>query len=184
MYKAKIKVGEKFNKLTALKYVNHRETKKGKVAQWLFKCDCGKECIKDEINVRRNHTKSCSRSCKPYLGKGIALENALYEKYKRTALDRNLEFNITKEELISLSKQNCYYCNISPLQKYYKKDKTEVLLYNGIDRIDNLKGYTKNNCNTCCIRCNTAKNNMSVKDFKDWFHKIINNKCKILFDEF
>lgn len=174
MQKHKLKEGDKFNKLTALKYNGHREGISGKVSQWLFKCDCGKECIKDDVNVRRGHTKSCSRTCGIYLGKNISLENGLYSKYKREALKRNLEFKLTKDELISLSKRNCNYCNIEPLQKYYKKTNSDKLLYNGIDRVNNEKGYLLENCVPCCIKCNTAKNNLSLEEFKSLISKIYN----------
>lgn len=181
-YQPKIQIGEKFGKLTYGGYVGHREGSNGRVAQGLFICDCGKECIKDEVNVRRGHTKSCSRFCAPYLGKDIALENALYEKYKRTAKDRDLEFTISKEEFIKLSKQSCTYCGIEPKQIYYKKNKLENLVYNGIDRYDNTKGYIKDNCVTCCIVCNRAKNNLSMEDFLNWIERISLFRCRYLYN--
>ncbi len=185
-YKAKLKTGDVFGELTAIKYVGHRITKKGLVSQWLFMCSCGRESIKDDIQVRREHTKRCNKGCHRYLGKGIALENKLYDTYKRHAIDRNIEFEITKEDFINLTKLNCEYCDISPLQKYRSKHQKlgeEPLVYNGVDRIDNMKGYTKDNCITACKRCNQGKNNMSIIDFRNWIKNIIETKSKILFNE-
>ena len=56
MGKIKDITGEKYNKLTAIKYVG--KTKSGS-AIWLWKCDCGneKEIIAD--SVKTGNTKSC-----------------------------------------------------------------------------------------------------------------------------
>ncbi len=58
-------------------------------------------------------------------------------------------------------------------------------VYNGIDRLDNALGYTLDNCVPCCKRCNQAKNNMGLKEFRAWLvraykHTIETggNKCK------
>lgn len=48
------------------------------------------------------------------------------------------------------------------------------LIYNGIDRIDNAKGYTIENSVTCCKRCNFAKRNMSYDEFISWGKKLGN----------
>jgi hypothetical protein len=40
-----------------------------------------------------------------------------------------------------------------------------VYLFNGIDRLDNAEGYTKENCVPCCAEVNFAKGTMNQKDF-------------------
>lgn len=97
---------------------------------------------------------------------------------------------LTLEEAVYLFKQNCHYCNSPPSQNYnaYKTQKTNrytsgnikrcdsaEILYNGIDRIDSNKDYTKDNCVTCCKKCNYAKAEMSTEEFKDWIFKIFNH---------
>lgn len=37
--------------------------------------------------------------------------------------------------------------------------------YNGVDRVDNTKGYTLENCVTCCAEANYAKRALSYADF-------------------
>lgn len=39
---------------------------------------------------------------------------------------------------------------------------------NGIDRVDNSKGYTSDNCVPCCWACNNAKKNNSSSEFLAW----------------
>lgn len=43
---------------------------------------------------------------------------------------------------------------------------------NGIDRIDSSKGYSDDNCVSCCSMCNLMKNNYSVYDFLNHINKI------------
>ena len=47
--------GEKFGKLTAIKFFKRENNK----TYWLFKCDCGKECFLNIHSVRTNQTRSC-----------------------------------------------------------------------------------------------------------------------------
>jgi hypothetical protein len=47
--------------------------------------------------------------------------------------------------------------------------------YNGVDRIDNSIGYTKENCVPCCTICNWAKSNRGVDEFKDYIEGICKN---------
>jgi hypothetical protein len=41
----------------------------------------------------------------------------------------------------------------------------DTFIYNGIDRVDNNKGYTIENCVPCCTAVNYAKLDMSYSDF-------------------
>jgi hypothetical protein len=58
----------------------------------------------------------------------------------------------------------CFYCGKVPLQRV-QGVAGEQLLRNGIDRIDSLKGYTLDNCVTCCINCNREKRSQSLEEF-------------------
>ena len=61
--------GNKYGRLTVLEY---SPTTGGQGAQWLCKCECGKEVIVSGINLRRGKTKSCG--C---LQKEIQIKNLL-----------------------------------------------------------------------------------------------------------
>jgi hypothetical protein len=45
-------------------------------------------------------------------------------------------------------------------------------LYNGIDRIDNARGYERDNIVPCCKFCNRAKSAMPQKEFIDLVRRI------------
>lgn len=106
---------------------------------------------------------------------GESLRNRLYDSYKRNAKNKNNIFNLTKEEVFELFKQNCYYCGIIPSKKIIKKGSYGYFIYNGIDRLDNHKGYTKQNSVSCCSFCNYTKNKTDFKEFIIWVRKVYNH---------
>ena len=48
----------------------------------------------------------------------------------------------------------------------------------GIDRIDSTKGYSKDNCVSCCKMCNIMKNKFSKEDFLNKVESIYNYYIK------
>ena len=133
-------------------------------------CDCG--TIKNIAisSLRSGHTRSCGCIRKEALQaygqrkqqSSRAQYNEIYNSYKTRAKKKNIEFTLTREEFYCLIKQPCYYCHTEPNQKM--RD-TYISVYNGIDRFNNTKGYTLDNCVTACTFCNTAKGSMSVQEF-------------------
>ena len=69
-----------------------------------------------------------------------------YKEYINGALKREYEFLLSFEEFSELIDKECIYCNHNIFEEV-----------NGIDRIDNLKGYTKENTVPCCEMCNRIK---------------------------
>ena len=45
-------------------------------------------------------------------------------------------------------------------------------IYNGLDRIDNSKNHSKENCVACCKYCNYAKRERSFSEFKEWINRV------------
>lgn len=80
-----------------------------------------------------------------------------YSHYKNGAAERELCWNLTKEDFMKLvqSKDGCMYCGHIPEGK--------TLL--GIDRVDNTKGYTVENCMPCCAICNIGKGTKTAYEF-------------------
>ena len=52
---------------------------------------------------------------------------------------------MTREEFYKITKSDCHYCGSPPLTLHTAYGGSEYL-YNGIDRIDNDKGYSSDNC--------------------------------------
>jgi len=55
------------------------------------------------------------------------------------------------------------------------KAKRSIYIYNGIDRVDNSLGYVKENCKSCCFRCNKIKRDMSLEEFEQFLIKAYEN---------
>ena len=88
---------------------------------------------------------------------------AMFKLYSKSAIQRNLEFNIDITDFIRIIQKPCTYCgNIPP------KDSGR----NGLDRVENDKGYFIDNIVPCCITCNQMKGKMSVNDFVEHIKKI------------
>ena len=84
---------------------------------------------------------------------------------------RGLGFNLSKKLFTELTSSPCHYCGAEPSQVAYENNKTvegkkhSSYLYNGLDRVDNNIGYTKNNVVPCCKIHNEWKRAMPYKDF-------------------
>lgn len=104
---------------------------------------------------------------------GVSSFNRLVRQYKANAAKRKLEFSIDVSLIKELTKTNCFYCGIEPLQKIGQSN--GYYLYNGIDRKNKDIGYTKDNCVPCCKICNRAKSNMTEKEWMEWISRLFNN---------
>jgi len=74
--------------------------------------------------------------------------------YKTRAKKYGIEWGISDDIAIEMFTKNCFYCGISP-DKYH----------NGIDRVDNDKGYVINNIVPCCTICNIIKGALDIDVF-------------------
>ena len=84
----------------------------------------------------------------------------LYRNYIRGCERRNIYWNLTQEQFHKLTSAPCAYCDRLP------GSKVRSYTYNGIDRVDNSKGYIVTNSVTCCKECNFIKNN-SLLSFEE-----------------
>lgn len=152
---------------------------------WKCLCECGNIKILDGKKLRNGHTKSCgclrklisSKNCIK-LPHGEAAFNALYYSYKISTKNKKYTFNLSKNEFRSLTNNNCYYCDIKPYKKMFRKSFNGPYYYNGIDRIDNTKGYLIENCRTCCWECNQLKSSKNIKEFLMKIETIYNHRIK------
>jgi hypothetical protein len=168
--------GKRFGKLLVIRHVDKPEGIVTRSTFYECKCDCGNTKI-----IRREHL-TCGRtnSCGCLVGRTKNLpytpeviKKRIYSTYIRTAVYRNLDFTISEEEFFNLIASKCYYCGRGP-QRIAKMRGKEIP-YNGIDRLDNTKGYIKGNYITCCEDCNKAKRMMSEVEFQNLIKLIYNN---------
>lgn len=87
---------------------------------------------------------------------------------KRRCKFKERDFEIDKDFIYSLSK----YCYYTGERLAFESNKNNSA---SIERIDNNKGYTKDNTALCCKDINLMKRNLTKEEFKNICHKIITN---------
>lgn len=173
--------------------------------KWKAKCiKCGKEQIIRISNAQKRISSGCSY-CNPHFGQRMpqntfgqnryikpilyTLDERSYRSYKKKFENFNSrstckykEFNLTLEEWTRLIHGNCFYCGAPPTSdnqwnKGNNKRKTapEDFRINGIDRVDSSKGYTIDNCVSCCKMCNSMKQDIEVNNWYRQMRKILNH---------
>lgn len=130
---------------------------------WLCMCDCGtiKYVYANSLTFNKSLSCGCiARKKQP----GETAKHEIFLNYKCKCVRKNLEFKLSKDEFNVLIDQNCYYCGASPSNKS-GNEKYGYYIYNGIDRIDNNRGYELTNVVSCCKNCNLAKRKLTQEQF-------------------
>ena len=161
-------LGKTFGAITV---VDLHEVKKYRA---YFKGICNR--CNSETVVRADHLlnnpKSCT-NCVDDLQKEIAHAkypphltkyNSKLYMYKLNAKLSERVFELTKDEFTNILKSDCIYCG-----------KQEAF---GVDRIDNLKGYTLENSVPCCRMCNQMKHIFHKDAFLKQVELIYNHQLK------
>lgn len=102
-------------------------------------------------------------------------ESQLFNKYKRDARRRDINFGISESYFAKLTVRPCYYCDSEPKTVFRDKRRKGSYIYNGIDRRNNERGYLPRNCVTCCKRCNFAKARLTEREFLSMIEEIYSN---------
>ena len=89
---------------------------------------------------------------------------------KRSALKRGHELGLSDEKMEEFFSSNCVYCDASPNP------------HNGIDRVDNDNGYTKENSVACCTICNFMKGVMTKVAFLTHVERMVLHAFPTTFD--
>lgn len=169
--------GRKFGKLKIIKrsYPNG----KGFKAMWLCKCDCGKEKIIRGDAIKSGRTKSCGclvgewnkNNAPAKLALGLANMRKVILSYKLGAKRRGLKYDLTEEQFKEITQKNCYYCGAKPNNIRNDITLNGHFIYNGLDRIDNSKGYIIDNVVPCCFTCNRRKSSSTLREYKGWIKR-------------
>lgn len=174
MWKRLDLTNQRFGKLVAIRFhrmVNGR-------AEWECNCDCGNTHYVKAGELTRGKTQSCGclrkqlaakklSAIRVNLPEGEAGKRRLLREYKEGAKTRGLRWELEDLECESLFADTCYYCGSEPHQTINR------FQYNGIDRVDNDKGYVSGNVVSCCKICNRAKRELPCTEFIDWLQKVV-----------
>lgn len=182
-------IGKKFHKLTVIS----RNEDSDHYGSWKCLCECGNmtNVSSDKLKRKTSPTKSCgclNKELSKLRGKNISKSIIKYDMIEASARSvwgkRYSEMPF--EEFFKISQENCYYCQEPPSNKQNcasklsssERKKDGYFIYNGLDRLDNSKDHSKENCVPCCKYCNFAKRERSVKEFKNWIKKAFKNILK------
>ncbi len=188
-------IGKTFGRLTVTEFMGFKVFwKDRRESYWKVKCVCGQEkilrigclkrtkscgCLLDEFRKNILPEKTAQRNTKPL---GEAAKHCCYKGYVNRSQNKKIDFEFTKEEFLELTQKQCYYCGRLPRTTIKtnigKRKRNGSFTYNGLDRIDSSKGYTKNNTVTCCEICNKAKRDMSQELFLEWINDLIQYRTK------
>jgi len=174
--------GKRFGKLTVLVPTTKRQSES---IVWLCECTCGNFHLVSSRNLVSGGTRSCGCLHKEnskrrienlqrgrILQPGEAAFHALWLQYKASAKRKKHILEITENQFKKITKQICFYCGSPPKQEYKGKGLNGSYIYNGVDRVDNTRGYTTDNIVPCCGTCNHAKATMTKEEFLNWVDKV------------
>jgi hypothetical protein len=163
-------VGEKYGRIRVL---NRAHNDKYGRATWYVVCDCGSFNIVSGNNLRNGNIRSCgcaqreaTSGEKSVFFTGGPIQ-AHYRRYRKDALNRGYNFDLDLVQVTELFNGNCNYCGAAPI-----KDQRGVVR-NGIDRVDASKGYSVDNCVSCCFKCNMLKGTQTESEFVSHMKKIL-----------
>lgn len=173
-----VNVGDKFSRLIVLSFSHHDKRWR---RHYLVKCDCGNQKTVQGTLLRSGNTKSCGCLAKDIKRKRLlpnnqGVINQIILGYKRHAKGRGFNWNLSFDDVRNIITQPCHYCGSELSNMKITKNCKDGFKYNGIDRINSKKHYTKDNVVPCCAICNTAKNNMSKFDFLLWIERVHNHQ--------
>ena len=162
--------GRKYGNLTVIEYSHTNEKRQ---AIWNCVCICGntKQVSYHDLNCGDYKSCGCKQGTNHGLSFGKSAEKFVLLRYKQGAKQRNIEWKISDDLALRLFQLDCFYCGKPPSQEK-KVSSRGKYVYNGIDRVDNSKGYIEGNVVPCCGVCNKAKSDKSYAEFKSWIFSV------------
>ena len=131
----------------------HKGKKYSETTKQKMRGPCNKECNQELLAIDSSRKEG---------QRGLRI-NSTINSMKQKAVHRGKSWNITNLEAAKLIIQPCHYCGEKPFD------------YNGLDRVDNSKGYEIDNVVPCCRYCNSFKLDRTVEEFKAHIIKIYNH---------
>ena len=149
MRKELIKKGDKLNRLTAIRF-DHRD--KNSQLYWLFRCDCGNEKIMRADRVKRGETKSCGcvgrKKSSERAKKGLHRTHGMYysKEYKSWSHMKGRCLNKKDGRFKDYGARGIIVCKRWMKFENFYADMGKCSEGMTLDRIDNSKGYSPENC--------------------------------------
>lgn len=177
------RTGERYGLLTVA-----LPRRRGDAWAWECYCDCGGYTVKVNQQLK-DSTEEVPVSCG--CAKGVPMNikgpRKVFQVYRTDARSRGYDFDLSESQVASLISEECGYCGAPPSNTKYIKEggrgslvpsDTIEFNYNGIDRVDNSKGYSMDNCVTCCAECNISKRARTAEEFISHCRRVVEYPLK------
>ncbi len=178
MLTSDIKVGETYGNLKVTSSFRKKSLSKNwNQLHFNYECSCGlkKSAASCYVFYKIKNEKTlcvrCERRKRLKISKDSSTFNVVLASYRCGATKRGLEIELSNDELRVLFKGNCHYCGSAPSNSCIRRG-SDTFIYNGIDRVKNNIGYTKENSVSCCHVCNWLKNKHSKEEFLSFIEKV------------
>lgn len=156
--------GRTFGRLSVLRLSRIDKSR----AVWEVICDCGNRFEVDTHALNRGRTRQCNLCRLKQLWKNNknpdAALNQIWAHYRSNARREKRPFRLSKEQFRKLTSSPCFFTGRMP-SRTRRSVGGSTYTYNGIDRLDNQKGYTIENCVPCSWEINRMKGAMTLKGF-------------------
>jgi hypothetical protein len=136
----------------------------GPRAIYIFKClqtDCNNEIKrrKYDLHIRSDYCLTHSHTKKPF--------ESIYNRIINSR--RGTPVYLTYEQFVKFTKtKECWYCtNTINWQEYSMVGGKYTSSAYYLDRKDNAKSYSIDNCVVCCTRCNKSRSNNFT--YEEWY---------------
>lgn len=157
-----------------LTYLGPAPKRPGGATRIKVRCICGTEFVCQQSNVRTGNTTQCKTCSVAARGnKQVRVwthERQIYVRYRSAAKKRQLEFTLTQPELASMLSAPCHWCGVPSSANLTVNGRP--FAYNGVDRLNNERGYHADNCVPCCLQCNRAKGALALHKWLDWLDRL------------
>jgi hypothetical protein len=167
--KTDVRIGNRYGRLVVVDSRRRPRNNGYADAQSYCRCDCGKLTWISDTRLRRGERKEC-RSCTtkrawqniPRLSPDEITLRVREKHYRTDAQRKKRGWHLSREVFRKLILQPCVYCGIQSA--------------GGIDRRDNTQGYTEQNSEPCCAKCNYAKRGQTVDEFLNWARRVFQHR--------
>lgn len=154
--------GVKYNHLTGIRCLDtyHIQPAGHKIQYWLWHCDaCNGTREATPSQVRANKVTHC----------GCLKKHGLQALQYQCYCDGKYHLDdITFESFVRLSQLPCFYCGRSDRMNHREQTRRGILYefdYHGLNRKDNSKGHTLDNCVQACWTCNNSIGKMNHYEY-------------------
>jgi|APSaa5957512576_1039674.scaffolds.fasta_scaffold30210_2 hypothetical protein len=156
--------GEQICDWTVLKRLpNDRHGK----SMWLCRCKCGNERSVGGNNLIRHSSKCCFECGHNKTVETEIIPSSWWYKTMKQAQTRKREWSITEEDAIEVLEKQNYKCTLTGIELTFKPIMTA-----SIDRIENEKGYTKENIQWVHKHINIMKHRYAQEYFINMCHMV------------